>query len=366
MENVIIFGASTKGSMIKRKLEETKKYKVRYFCDNNSKKWKETLNSIEIISIDDVKSLCINGFEGIIVISVCDQWQVVEQIQNVREVQLPVYGIAWGCINQGLEINKVLYYIDITKPYLDYIEYHVSDHCNLKCRGCGHYSNLSEPHFGNLSKYFNDLKRLKDMFWGIKTIRLMGGEPLLNKELPEFISCTRDIFPDSDIMVVTNGLLIPNIDEKLLITMYKYFVRFDISLYPPTSRLKEKIELKCIEYNIDYHFSMPIEIFYDNFNYSGNSDKNIAYEKCGSGHCHFLEDGHISVCGLPILYKKYQNKLQYKMEMDENDIINLYDPELDGFKLKELLSKPMQICRYCSDKEKRYFNWQGNYPYCEN
>lgn len=85
------------------------------------------------------------------------------------------------------------------------------------------------------------------IIWGVKRIRLMGGEPLLNPELPKFISITREVFPDSNIRVVTNGILIPYVDTAVLKTMNQYFVGFDITQYPPTKMIKEKIELRCIE-----------------------------------------------------------------------------------------------------------------------
>ncbi len=365
MKNVIIFGAGIQGSRLKRILEQTGEYKVCYFCDNNHRKQNEILNGVKIISMNDMEVLSKEGFKGILIIAVYKQRQVIEQIQENGEIHFPVYGVAWEYIMQNRGIDEILYFIDIKKPYFDYFEYHVSDHCNLKCRGCGHYSNVAEPHFGDLEKYIRDLKRLKELFCGIEIIRLMGGEPLLNKNLPDFIFWTRNIFPDSDIMVVTNGLLIPQIEEKVLETMSKYFVRFDISLYPPTQKIKEKIELRCIENDVNYHFSTPINEFYDCMNYNGDSNKYIAYEKCKSNHCHFLEEGKISVCSMPILYKNQRKKLLWEMCIGENDIIDLYDPNLDGYKLKEFLSKPMEVCRYCSDGELKYFEWQGNYPYCE-
>ena len=195
MKNVIIFGAASQGSKLKKQLEHTKEYVVRYFCDNNPRKWQESLNGIKIISIDDIKKLAVKDFNGIVIIAVRNPWQVIDQLQSIGEIHMPIYGVARGYMKQSNDINKMLYYIDIRKPYLDYFEYHISDHCNLKCRGCGHYSNIAIPRFGDLEKYIKDLERLKELFWGIKTIRLMGGEPLLNNKLSDFMFYTRDFFP---------------------------------------------------------------------------------------------------------------------------------------------------------------------------
>lgn len=367
MKNVIIFGAAAKGLQLKRYLEQSNEYKICYFCDNNPKKWKEKLDGLSIISIDDAKALSENGFQGILILAVNQPEQIVEQIQTREGFSLPIYGVLWEYIQQNFKdyvrAEEALYVIDASKPYLDYFEYHISDHCNLKCRGCGHYSNIANPQFGDLESYCRDIRRLKELFWGIKKIRLLGGEPLLNVKLPEFISDTRRVFPDADIMVVTNGLLIPEVRETLLKTMHENFVRFDVSLYPPTNEIKEKIELKCIEYGVRYSFSDLIEEFFDNTNYRGDSSQKDAFAKCGSNHCHFLENGKISVCGLPILYKKVKDRLDWDMQIEDGDILDLYDEDLDGYKLNDFLSKPMPVCRYCSDNKAKVFKWQGNYPY---
>lgn len=33
------------------------------------------------------------------------------------------------------------------KPSLDYVEFHLADHCNLNCRGCGHFSPIADETF---------------------------------------------------------------------------------------------------------------------------------------------------------------------------------------------------------------------------
>ena len=70
MKNVIIFGAAAKGLQLKRYLEQSKAYKVCCFCDNNPKKWKETLDGLSIISIDDAEAFSQDGFQGIFILAV--------------------------------------------------------------------------------------------------------------------------------------------------------------------------------------------------------------------------------------------------------------------------------------------------------
>ena len=67
------------------------------------------------------------------------------------------------------------------KPVLGYLEFDVSGHCNLRCKGCSHYSNLTkEPVWGDLERFREHLVRLREVFDHIEVFRLVGGEPFLN------------------------------------------------------------------------------------------------------------------------------------------------------------------------------------------
>jgi len=67
------------------------------------------------------------------------------------------------------------------KPELRYVELHLTDHCNLNCKGCGHYCPLAPPQYADLQQYHSDMRRLRQLFRNVRTIRLMGGEPLLHR-----------------------------------------------------------------------------------------------------------------------------------------------------------------------------------------
>ena len=51
-------------------------------------------------------------------------------------------------------------------PQLHRLLYHVTDHCNLNCKGCTHFSNIAEKHFADPEAYRRDLDRLTEVFSG--------------------------------------------------------------------------------------------------------------------------------------------------------------------------------------------------------
>lgn len=63
-------------------------------------------------------------------------------------------------------------------PELKYLETHLVGHCNLACKGCGHFAPLVDKWFAFVKDHENDMRQLSRMFSNISRIRLMGGEPL--------------------------------------------------------------------------------------------------------------------------------------------------------------------------------------------
>lgn len=244
------------------------------------------------------------------------------------------------------------------KYELDYLEMHVVHHCNLNCYGCGHYSNLFREEYVDINQFSNDLLRMKYFFENIRKIRLLGGEPLLNKNIEEFIKTVKWIYPDTDLRVVTNGLLLPSADNGLFEIMHKYDVIFDISQYPPTEVMLNKITEICDKKQVNYKISDRITHFFDFSDNDESDSKEKVFSLCMAKKCHFLLDGKISVCPMPVLRAKLKDE-NWKHLFAE-DIIDIYDINLTAEKLYNFLSSPLHQCAYCK-LEPEKFKWQcGN------
>ncbi|MCR5012863.1 MAG: radical SAM protein [Lachnospiraceae bacterium] len=247
--------------------------------------------------------------------------------------------------------------IDTPKPRLDYLEFHLADHCNLNCKGCAHLSNIAEPRLADLNQYIKDMERLRELFWGIERIRLMGGEPLLNEQLPDFINVTREVFPDADIHVVTNGLLL-NIDHgSLLRTMHDKDCSFNISQYPPSANRLKQIRALCRFYDVNCLVSDPIGVFRTCIDPDGTQTPAEAYSKCDVTHCTFLREGTLSNCIMPYILPRFSELYGKNMAAGESDIINIHDPAIDGITILEKLHSPIESCRYCNPSDTFVYPW---------
>lgn len=110
--------------------------------------------------------------------------------------------------DEAIDVDKFYKYDDVT--YLDYIEININDHCNLNCKGCSHFAPLAPASFKNFNTFLKDIKRLKQLIPHIFKIRIMGGEPFLNPELKRYVETLKEVYPYSDLRIVTNGLLLKN------------------------------------------------------------------------------------------------------------------------------------------------------------
>ena len=90
---------------------------------------------------------------------------------------IPEYNI--GLLRKFFWIERLYIQMEYDKPRLTQFQVHLTDVCNVKCKGCGHYCNIiEEANMLEPGKYKNDLINMKKKFCGVEKIYLLGGEPL--------------------------------------------------------------------------------------------------------------------------------------------------------------------------------------------
>lgn len=123
------------------------------------------------------------------------------------------------------------------KPSLSYFEVPITDSCNLNCKGCLFASNMTKGiqhiRFDTLVK---DARRMSELFYDIPWIRILGGEPLMPPNITEILRTYREYFPDSEVDLCTNGLLIPSMRETFWDCIKKERILIHISGYEPVYR----------------------------------------------------------------------------------------------------------------------------------
>ena len=260
----------------------------------------------------------------------------------------------------GADIKRILSRYDELKPQLYYLEFHAADNCNLNCKGCTHFSNIVKGnHFPNLRLLKSDLRRLAELFENIEYIRILGGEPFLNPDIGLIIKAVRDNFPYSKIIIVTNGILLPNLKKEIFSTIRDANAQVTISMYPPLQGNIECIENTLQEERVDYQFGErqnKYEIcnkFAKFMIRNGTSDGANEHERCRRKRCTFLYEGRIYGCAFPALVKFYNSYFDDNLKLDKG--IDIYGKENTGDIIYKKLLEPMEACCYCTDEEE--FEW---------
>ncbi len=193
----------------------------------------------------------------------------------------------------------------INIPQLQFL---VTTRCSLRCINCNAYI----PYFGTHGKkhkdlspqdFKHDLDKLSEAVTHIRRFILIGGEPLLHKELSSLIEIAAQNSMISLIEIITNGTIVPSSIILDTIERYKEKIYFHISNYQANPaliyRLKhEKIfqvlKERDIKYQMSAHQSWSKEI-----PLQGRSDDEIAqkmFASCWLKRCLQVCDGKLAIC----------------------------------------------------------------------
>lgn len=289
-----------------------------------------------------------------------DAWISEFKANGIKRIRIvPVFVMQYGIdiFQDEVMYEKYTKSINLDQNVnLTYLETHVTDICNLKCRGCMHFSNLAtEANEPDVVSFEKDMKRLSEMFHHIFIIRLLGGEPLLSKHLEEYIKIVRKYFPLSELRIVTNGLLIPKMSVQRSQVVRDNYVAMDVSPYPPTIDRIDDIMAFLDEHEIPYGtIADKLTSFRKSISLKSTNEVEKSMEICGSKHCHFLRNGYIAKCPLAFFIEEFNQR--YDENIPSTERFNIYE-DLDASDLKKKLDGASELCKYCPDHAE-FIEWK--------
>ncbi len=382
---VAIYGAGGYGQYIYHEIKNNihAKLSVAFWIDNLWKKKNNLMIDPEVCELPVCSEERFflehkyNEIDGIVV--AIDDRRTAEQI--VLSLLLHGYDSIYLALPQGFlpkipilddEGNLgpcVKYYKEIKPSFQagEIVNFLVTDYCNLRCKRCGNFSNLAkENNCLNLNEFESYLIQLRKKINVVPRIQLLGGEPLLNPQLNQYIFLTRKYFPETWIDIVTNGLLIPQMGQKLIDAMISCNVHYFISQYPPTRRQLDKIIAFLEEKGISYFITEPILQFEKPLTLKHQTGKE-AYQKrdLTDCMCHTIKNGRM---GCPLLMTLYDNKDYFELyiteEEFENSSIDLMSSSVNGWDIIKYCRRPAPLCRFCNP-DRENVAWETGQPHKE-
>ncbi|MDR0572238.1 MAG: hypothetical protein LBG48_05290 [Rickettsiales bacterium] len=237
--------------------------------------------------------------------------------------------------------------------------------CTLKCKYCV----ALVPQFdlaGGVHKTltFKDFKSDFDILCNtvnnIYMFHILGGEALINQELPEIVEYVVESGKTGSTRIVTNGTLLPS--KKLLETARKYSDRvyFSISNYARNEELKkiikqneiiEVLKDNGIKYQVNPDFMWNVEEPLKYRNYSEEQLKQL-FRICHYKQCIELLDGKIHICGKQSMTYELHEKSDIRIPVDDYvDVRNSKNLREDLIKFYQ--KDYFDVCKYCVRLDKQ-------------
>jgi len=117
------------------------------------------------------------------------------------------------------------------------IEYSVAYHCNLRCASCSHLSPFLRSKFPSIESFQKDISILCTVMHS-NELRLLGGEPLLNPQINDFIKIAKEYQIADKIGVTTNGILLSKMNDLF----WDQVDSVTITIYPDIKFSRERID----------------------------------------------------------------------------------------------------------------------------
>ncbi len=205
------------------------KFEIEAIIDNDKSKEGFTPEGIQIAHPDNID---LHG-KRVVVVSAYDDVREqlmemgLEEYKDFCDIRLFVSGRAW---------------IDDKKVCLSELHISINTACTLNCKYCNMYIPFHKKHaviysFDQVKEQFDLLFKFVDKIYNLI---ILGGEPLINKDLSKIIDYLYENYFDyfEEVEVCTNGTIIP--DEQLIKSLQRPKNLVSISDYSLDDAYREK------------------------------------------------------------------------------------------------------------------------------
>ena len=304
------------------------------------------------------------------------QHEIETNLQNNKVNESNYCGLTDACIREmfmnqsrnGLNLIKRIDQLEESllrltpRPVLQF-GFHLTDACNLNCKGCFHFAPLAkhgpDMWMANIAEFEEDIKRLKELTCGeLSSMSFLGGEPLLHPQVHLFPYIVKKYFPETFIEFLTNGILLPKMNEIFWESIEKNEVNILWTKYPIDPQKNKEIEQvlkeKCrnfLQYNPDDNKMLGKRVYdFEARRVTGARGRNDArwqWIHCGEANlCIQLRNHKLYPCSDAAYASILVDYFGIDVNLSEFNGIDIYKAK-DLKEVMEFLSRPIPFCRYC-------------------
>ena len=188
-------------------------------------------------------------------------------------------------------------YFDEAKTYMRSLDIVITTKCSMKCESC---SNLMQYYVAAKNtdhEILSAVETLDNNVDAISEFRVMGGEPLMNKQWANIVNGIIEQDVKRKIFIYTNGTIVPK-DEQLK-TFHGKNVNFYITDYGKLSRNVNKLEESLNKHNINY-FRRPADNWVDCSSIRQHKrtarENEVVFKECCAKQFYTLLNGKLYAC----------------------------------------------------------------------
>ena len=271
------------------------------------------------------------------------------------------------------------------------VDFYITNVCNLTCQNCNRFNNFDFKGWQRWSDHAEQYKRWGELI-DLKAITIMGGEPLLNPTIVEWIHGLNDAF-GIEVQVLTNGTRLTQVrglydalahatprngnKNSIAISLHNLAdleqLQADIHefLEGPVEQNTHRPDL----WNADYQYSdrngVFINVYFqNNFNTSTvqvnkegryalfNNDPAIAHGACTFvkfKSYHFIR-GKLYKCGVVAVLPEFDQQHPLALSTDDRELMKNYralkitDSDTAKQQFVANLHQPIDQCRFCPEQ----------------
>lgn len=239
--------------------------------------------------------------------------------------------------------------------YIPFFDFNVNTMCTLKCKNCDQgmpYLNEKNIYTFDMLKEYIDALLAKVQY--IYQISVIGGEPLINKDLDKIIDYCAASEKIGSIILVTNGTIFPS--KEILRTLKNKKIIVGISWYPLLDTSKRERLIDYLEINdINYHVRRDDWLDFGDWHLNRNYDKAIlqrTFESCFLKNCIQYNKGILYRCAKQ--YTLRNCKIASPLTYESVDVMALKDKKEFSKIIKKFYSlRTLSACNYCNQEKDR-------------
>ena len=246
------------------------------------------------------------------------------------------------------------------KIVLPTVRYFISKGCNLKCEYCV-----------NFNPYRQGVVQAEDLFasfrsWSEKiepsALHLSGGEPFLHPSYEEIVQAVRLAWPNANIQIMTNGILLPQLKNNFLEKLCEHRIKIVISRHLTGLEYAKSLDhslARLSEHLVDFDVLESCDLWNAPYQLDGKgvprpakSNPKKSWRYCRSKYCTNITGNRMYTCAF--LPNVHQSILEGNLPNDWNQVLAhngvSADEPVESI-LRYLRSGFMKECSVCLEKD---------------